>query len=109
MKATHKPLRVPGKLLRRGYARITDNEIAENYDPADIVEFIGKKGTLIAEDTRGLHKGTAVQKGARLLMQFSFANHMFSSRYPEQTFGKFKNAAAEAFVRNNPYVYQKYL
>lgn len=108
VRGTHRPLRIPRKLLRRGYARITDDEIKTNYDTEDILQFVGKKGTLIVEDTRGLHKGTAVQKGARLLMQFSFADHMFSSRYPEQTFRKFENPRAANFVTQYPYIYQKY-
>lgn len=108
VRGTHRPLTIPRRLLRRGYARITDEEIQTNYPIEDIRQFVGKKGTLIVEDTRGLHKGTAVQKGARLLMQFSFANHMFSSRYPEVGFKAFKNPRAQDFVNKNPYIYQKY-
>ena len=74
---THVPQSIPDSLLKRGYARITDEEISEHYSKDRIIEFVGPKGTLIAEDTCGLHKGKHVTKGHRLVLQFEYTISMW--------------------------------
>lgn len=58
-------------------SRLSDEEIANKYDPEDILTMKGKKGTIILEDTSGFHKGTPVLKGHRLLLQLEFTNSLF--------------------------------
>lgn len=77
IKQTHLPKSVPESLLKRGYARITDEEIQSHYSADRIIEFVGPKGTLIAEDTCGLHKGKHVTKGHRLVLQFEYTISMW--------------------------------
>ncbi len=43
------------------------------------MEFTGEAGTIIAEDTIGLHKGKNVTKGRRLILQFEYALSMFGA------------------------------
>ena len=46
-------------------------------DPEDMVEIGGPRGTIFAEDTRGLHKGKHLLTGDRLLFQLEFSNSLF--------------------------------
>jgi hypothetical protein len=39
----------------------------------------GPRGTILAEDTRGLHKGKPVAKGDRLVLEFEFSSSMFGA------------------------------
>ncbi len=43
----------------------------------DVIKICGEKGTIIAVDTRGLHKGLEVVKDERLLFQIEFTNSLF--------------------------------
>jgi len=60
--------------------RLSDEEIGRFYEPDDFVEFCGKRGTIIAEDTRGFHKGK-VPLGDRLMLQLEFTNSLFGMTY----------------------------
>lgn len=61
--------------------RITDEELKLVYPESVFKEFIGKKGTILAVDTRGLHKGKPLVKDARLLFQIQFSNSLFGAPY----------------------------
>lgn len=67
--------RKPSALLRDG--RISDEEILAHYSADDVVEITGGRGTVFVADTRGLHKGKAIQSGERLMGQFEFATSLF--------------------------------
>ena len=56
---------IPAALLDRGYARLPDEDVKPFYRPGDMVEIGGPRGTIFAEDTRGLHKGKHLMKGDR--------------------------------------------
>lgn len=77
VKGSHK--RLPDSLRREG--RRDDEEVFANYKPSDIVEIVGKRGTIIAANTRGLHKGKELEKNCRLLFQIEFAVSMFGASY----------------------------
>jgi hypothetical protein len=76
---THKSGSIPKHILNKGYQRLDDNLIFENFDPNTVKTFFGKKGTIIVEDTRGLHKGLNVKSNDRLLLQLQFSNSLFGS------------------------------
>lgn len=78
---SHRSGGIPSVLLDKGYARLTDEEVERCYDARDFVEFSAPRGTIIAEDTRGLHKGKHVGSGDRLVMQVEFTNCMFGATY----------------------------
>ena len=61
--------------------RIEDFEMAKNYPSEDIVELTAPKGSIIAVDTRGFHKGKSLSEGNRLLLQFQFSNSVFGAPY----------------------------
>jgi hypothetical protein len=61
--------------------RIDDNELTNYFKEEDILELTGKKGTILAVDTRGLHKGKPLVKDSRLLFQVQFSNSLFGASY----------------------------
>ncbi len=65
---------IPKGLRRDG--RFTDEEIEKIYgNRGDEIE--GKAGSIIAVDTRGLHKGKQLTEGHRLLFQIQYSNSLF--------------------------------
>ena len=71
--------RKPKHLQREG--RVTDEEVLAYYDDK-VIEMTGKSGTLIIEDTKGLHKGNALTKGERLLLVLNFSTSFFGAVVP---------------------------
>ena len=78
---SHRPNGIPDDLLDAGYARLSDEEVAKHYPADQFISFTGAAGTIIAEDTRGLHKGTRVQRGDRLLFHMEMTSSMFGAAY----------------------------
>jgi hypothetical protein len=76
---SHRSGGIPDSLLRRGYARISDEDASKYYPTSDFMEFTGPRGTIIAEDSRGLHKGKLLEKGDRLVFELEFSNSLFGS------------------------------
>lgn len=72
--------RKPRGALREG--RWDDAELAALYPPSAFKEFTGPKGTILAVDTRGFHKGKEVLRAERLLFQMEFSISMFGQMYP---------------------------
>jgi hypothetical protein len=72
-------VRKPESLRRDG--RIQDEEIADAYGADAITEITGARGSILAVDTRGFHKGKVPVAGDRLLLQFEFANSLFGAPY----------------------------
>jgi len=81
VKGSHK--RLPAALLKDG--RIEDAEIEKAFSKDSMIEICGKRGTIMAVDTRGLHKGKPLNRGYRLLFQIEMANSMFGQYYPPVT------------------------
>jgi hypothetical protein len=71
--------RKPAALLRDG--RIADEEIARHFPAQDLIEVTAPRGSIFAVDTRGFHKGKAVEEGERLLLQLEFTNSLFGQNY----------------------------
>ncbi len=70
-----------GPLRARGYVRIPDDDIAAAYGQDSIVELRGKRGTVLAVDTRGFHKGKMLTKGQRLMAQLTYSCPPFSGAH----------------------------
>ena len=73
VKGSHTDL--PKEVNRDG--RFEDKEIESIYGKENLIEITGKKGSIIAVDTRGFHKGKELLKGKRLLFQIQFSNSLF--------------------------------
>ena len=65
------------RLLERGYARLEDDDVAQFYPRSTWKTMEGVKGTILLEDTRGLHKGIALQRDHRLMLQFEYTQSLF--------------------------------
>ena len=78
VRKSHK--RLPPSLLKDG--RLTDAEVEATYGKENMLELCGRRGTIMAVDTRGLHKGKDLTEGKRLIFQIEFANSMFGQYYP---------------------------
>lgn len=102
VRGSHKKL--PPSLNKQG--RMTDDEVEAAFGKKNLLELCGKKGTIMAVDTRGLHKGKDLTKDKRLIFQIEFANSMFGQYYPpfkkptlpgdlESVFNKFKETYQE--------------
>ena len=61
----------------RTSSRVEDDRVKEIFGEENIKTFTGKKGTIIIEDTLGLHKGTSVKEGSRLLVQLVYTNSLY--------------------------------
>ncbi|MCD6067573.1 MAG: hypothetical protein K0S33_2399 [Bacteroidetes bacterium] len=105
IRGSHLPDAKPTELLKRGYARIPDEDIAQYHKKEDFIVIHGEAGAVFAEDTKCWHKGTPLRSGHRLVLEFEYTSSMFGSNYP--TF-EIKNASEEfkQFCKNNP-VYAK--
>lgn len=66
-------------MRKKGYERLTDEEVNKLYSNQDIVEIIAKKGSLLIEDTRGLHKGKNLIKDYRFLIQVQYSSSTFGT------------------------------
>lgn len=66
------------EILSRGYVRISDEEIVSTFGPENVIELTGRKGTVIAVDTLGYHKGKPPISGCRLVAQLEFSTPIFA-------------------------------
>jgi hypothetical protein len=64
-------------LIRRGYVRISDEEIASTFGKENLVELTGRAGTVFVADTMGFHKGKLPETGDRVIAQIEYAMPLF--------------------------------
>lgn len=106
---SHKSGGIPSGLLKKGYARLIDDEVKHQFDEKNIIEFNAPRGTIIAEDTRGLHKGKHVEKGDRLILQVQFSNSLFGGYYKKASLGSDLIAELKNKTKQFPELYSAYL
>lgn len=106
---SHRTRGIPPELLSKGYARLLDEEVAAHYRKQDFVEFSAPRGTIIAEDTRGLHKGQHVHRGHRLVLQIQFSNSLFGPEYPKTSFAAIHDPMLTEMLNRSPRIYSNYL
>ncbi len=106
---SHRTGGIPSTLLRKGYQRLTDEEVAAHFpNKRDFIEFSAPRGTIIAEDTRGLHKGKQVENGDRLIFQMEFCDSLFGAKF-EQGIIPANTVTELAIAREKfPRVYSKF-
>jgi hypothetical protein len=98
-----------GPLLARGYVRIPDADVEAAFGKDSIVELYGKRGTVLAVDTRGFHKGKMLTAGHRLMAQLTYSSPAYSGAHSRQLrlSGDIDPSLAEA-IKKTPRVYEKY-
>jgi hypothetical protein len=77
IKGSHRTGAIPKDLLDLSYVRHSDGTIIQRYGQEAYREFTGRRGTIIAEDSRGFHKGKLPTRGDRLLLAFELSNTTF--------------------------------
>ena len=98
-----------GPLLSRGYVRIPDADVAAAFGRENVVELFGKRGTVLAVDTRGFHKGKMLTSGHRLMTQLTYSCPPYSGAHgPGQKFsGDLDKSLADA-LKASPRVFERY-
>lgn len=92
--------------------RYDDSFIENNFNKDDIKYHIGKKGTIIFENTRGFHKGTHVLENERNILQLEFSiNKQYYHAYSKCIELKNPTKRFNIYNKKYPYIYQyiKYL
>jgi len=88
--------------------RIPDEDIARYFSPEDLIEFVCPQGTIIAEDTRGLHKGKRLEKGERLMLEVEFADSLFPGGYNKIRVSDHFSPATRDRLRQHTHTYQRF-
>ncbi|MDJ0795540.1 MAG: GSCFA domain-containing protein [Calothrix sp. MO_167.B12] len=104
VKGSH--LTKPTDLLRDG--RFLDEEIEQYYAQDQIIEITGSRGTIIAADTRGFHKGKPVQSGHRLMLQVTMATCLFGAPYNLIRLPEKQTDNMEYAIENFPDIYKRF-
>lgn len=99
---------IPPGLLDRGQVRLSDQDVLACYDQARFVEFHCPAGTIVAEDTRGLHKGKHVESGDRLVLQLQYSISLFGMEYEQARIGS-PGPALQRAIAAHPDVYRAFL
>jgi hypothetical protein len=98
-----------GPLLARGYVRIPDKDIEAAFGKESIVELYGKRGTVLAVDTRGFHKGKMLTAGHRLMAQLTFSSPAYSGAHARKVkLPSNIDPALTQAIKGAPRVYEKY-
>ena len=107
---SHRSGGIPRDILKRGYVRIDDEDVLDHYGAARQIEFIAPRGTIIIEDTRGLHKGKAVtDKESRLVLQMQFSNSLFGANYKKYTLPNKRIEKLQDMIDHAPDIFVNYL
>jgi hypothetical protein len=109
VKGSHRTGGIPLSLLLRGYERLSDQDVEDNYPRDAFMEFSAPRGSVIIEDTRGLHKGAHVSGGPRLILQLQFSNGLFGATYPQARIDRVLDPSLQSMVETAPAIYRQYL
>lgn len=105
---SHRRGGIPRHLLRKGYARLSDAEVEAHYGRQGIHQFVAPRGTIIVEDTRGLHKGQHVVHGDRLVFQLEFCTSLFGASDRRGAGLEAVVPELQAMIRLAPRIYSNY-
>ena len=101
---------IPRQLLAKGYTRLSDEQVRKEFSADSFIEFLAPAGTILAEDTRGLHKGRPLIKGDRLMLEFEYSVSLFGATpLKESKFHRYHSKSIEDWVQNHRPVYQRWL
>ena len=105
---SHRSAGIPADILRRGYERLSDEEVHGRYGSERCKQFCAPRGSVIVEDTRGLHKGAHVRGAPRLILQLQFSNSLFGTSYPRATMSRVVDPSLRSMLVLAPRVYRQY-
>jgi hypothetical protein len=108
VRGSHRTRGIPSNLLLRGYKRLTDRDVHEHYTEDACLEFSAPRGSIIVEDTRGLHKGAHVRGGPRLILQLQFSNSLFGATSQRARITRVEDPALQKMLERAPTIYGQY-
>ena len=91
----------PEHILRRGYVRISDEEIIEHYGKDKIKYITSKPGEIYIGNTKAWHKGTHINKGKRLILQLQYTDSFFLLNPTKQKI-EVKSNKLKSYLEKNP-------
>lgn len=109
VRGSHRTGGIPWSLLQRGYKRLTDRDVHEHYAEDACREFSAPRGSIIVEDTRGLHKGAHVRAGPRLILQLQFSNGLFGATYPRARISRVQDPSLQRMLMHARAIYRQYI
>ena len=74
---THRDGGINPKLLAKGYVRLEDEDVDQFHPRHTWKSMEAPAGSILLEDTRGLHKGVSLKRDHRLMLQFEYAQSLF--------------------------------
>jgi hypothetical protein len=104
VRGSHKNNGIPWSLRKKGYERLNDNDVEKNFPKKDIIDIVATKGSLLIEDTRGLHKGRHLIKNNRFLIQVQYSSSLFGGVVKNFTTPKLNSHTKET-IREYEYTY----
>ena len=109
VKGSHRSGGIPAKLLLRGYERLTDEEVRQCYADEACLALTAPRGSIIVEDTRGLHKGANVRGAPRLVLQLQLSNTLFGAKYPRARITRVQDPSLKKMMSLAPAIYRQYI
>lgn len=110
VRGTHKSGILPKKIRQKIYSRLSDSEVNADFGTENRIVMTGRKGTIIFEDTRGLHKGNAVEDDPRLILQFQYSASLFGAVYPRSELKEIKSIKLQKVLNSSHKgVYREYI
>lgn len=109
VRGSHRNFAIPWRIRSKGYVRLSDEEVEGAFGADRIQTFTAPTGTILLEDTRGLHKGVHVHSGDRLMLQLQFSDSLFGGTYPDVRIREILSPRLREMVRRHPDVYRNYL
>lgn len=106
---SHREDGIPWDLRRKGYVRLTDDEVIQHYGKARCLSMTAPRGSIIVEDTAGFHKGNTVVEDSRLVLQLQFSNSLFGAYYPPAKISRISSLEFGQRLREHPTVYRQYV
>lgn len=110
IEGSHRTGGIPSQILEKGYVRLEDDEVLSHFEKEKQIDFFAPRGTVIMEDTRGLHKGNAVQPlgNSRLILQLQFSNSLFGANYSSAKISQVSSPALASLLQSFPSLYSLY-
>lgn len=95
------------RLLKRGYSRISDEDIRQAYGDDPIVELTGSRGSILAVDTIGFHRGKPPVNNHRLIFEMIYASSLFGGEYSTLKTPECLSHELEQAMQLYPDIYQR--
>jgi len=108
VRGSHRTGGIPKAILERGYVRLEDEEVAAAFPATDCLSLTAPRGSIIVEDTRGLHKGASVRGDARLVLQLQFSNSLFGGFHPPARVCEVRDPTFAKLLATSPEVFRQY-